>query len=367
MKRWRRLLIRLVLVAVSVLVCLALAEIGLRLTGFVRDRQWGPVSEVVKQKPSSFSERIDPTRPYLYDFDRIVTDRRSEVTITLPDESRRTFPFAKPPDTFRAIAVGDSLTELWRTPGYRNYTDFLRERLAARSGKRVEVLPLGVGGYNPRGERHWYEERFEGLEGDLLLLQLCPNDIDVVVARPRDAETFDVEGFRGPLPAAVRNGLRGGSKSWPDYDVLNFACAEPDFSRTPLGSRVLWLVGHLWRRYVRGDPYGGLTAVEANDELSEAIAWFRDHAKRKGMRLLAVVFPRLAAGSRQTEARLLLEVLARNGVPAVDLRAALTGEVDPADVRVDSLHPNADGHRRAADAVIEDLERRGWLGASSGR
>jgi lysophospholipase L1-like esterase len=85
------------------------------------------------------------------------------------------------------------------------------------------------------------------------------------------------------------------------------------------------------------------------------------------MDLVALVFPRLTSGSSQTEARLLIDALSRYQVPTVDLRAALTEDVAPTDVRIDSLHPNAEGHRRAADAVFEFIEGRGRPGGTSGR
>ena len=367
MKRIHRIGLRVVLLALSSVVGLSLVELVVRQTGFVSGRQWGPVSEVVRQDFSSFSERLDLSKAYFYTFDRIVTDRISRLTVTYPDETRRTYEFEKPADAFRVVAVGDSNTELWSTPGYRNYTDFLRERLAARLETSVEVLPLGVSGYNTWQQRHYFSDHFSGLRGDVLLLQLSPNDIDVVVARPRTDEPFHLAGINGPLPAVVVNGLSGGSKSWPDYDVLSFACAQPDLSGAPFGAEVLWIVGHLWQRHVRKDPFGGLVAVEANDELDRATGWFRDHAERKGMTLVAVVFPRLAAGASQAESRLIVDVLRRHDILTLDLRAALTADVDPEDVRIDALHPNVEGHRLAADAVFEFLERHGALTKTSGR
>ena len=79
------------------------------------------------------------------------------------------------------------------------------------------------------------------------------------------------------------------------------------------------------------------------------------------MTLVAVVFPRLGEGASQAESGLIVYVLERHDILTLDLRSALTADVDPADIRVDILHPDVEGHRLAADAIFEFLERHGAL------
>ena len=202
-----------------------LAELAVRISGAGAE---GPVVEYVVERHSSlFSPRLDPSDPLFYTFDGIRAER-DRLAIAYPDHRFRDFAWVPEPGTYRIAAVGDSLTEQWGIPGYANYTNFLEDLLKERVGTgRAEVLPLGVGGYTTWQERQLFERCLLRLEANLLLLQYCPNDGDVMRLRPR------------PPGAAVP------AKAWPAYEIVGERFGRPDYARSaigPLHSRLLWLL-----------------------------------------------------------------------------------------------------------------------------
>src|SRR5207237_633528 len=60
----------------------------------------------------------------------------------------RTYPRAKPPGTFRVVVLGDSITLGWGVALEESFPKRLEQRL----GPSVQVLSLGVAGYNPYTE-----------------------------------------------------------------------------------------------------------------------------------------------------------------------------------------------------------------------
>ncbi len=74
----------------------------------------------------------------------------------------------------RVLVLGDSITE------QRSYVDMLELMLAERLDAPVEVWNLGVTGYSVLNEAELLRRRALDLEPDLVVLQLCLNEMHVV-------------------------------------------------------------------------------------------------------------------------------------------------------------------------------------------
>ena len=156
----------------------------------------------IQRNSGYFSPTLNPDSPLYYTFSGFETDGKGSLAVHYPDNRLRKFSFRKPADTFRVVAVGDSLTEEWNLPGFVNYTDFLRSAVAKElPGRKVEVLPLGVGGYNTWQEMHFYRDGWRQIQTDVLLLECCSNDADVMSLKK------EIRAGRGPTTS-------GRSTSW---------------------------------------------------------------------------------------------------------------------------------------------------------
>jgi lysophospholipase L1-like esterase len=80
----------------------------------------------------------------------------------------------------RVICVGDSLTYGWLVPLKDTYHKQL-ERLLNAENRDVEVLGMGVVGYNAVQEYHLVRDKVLRLNPDLVLLQIGPNDFERTV------------------------------------------------------------------------------------------------------------------------------------------------------------------------------------------
>lgn len=261
-------------------------------------------------------------------------------------------------DRVRVVALGDSLTELWNLAGYHNWVDDLGT-LA-----KVETVPVGVGGYNTAHEVAYLTADLSGLEADVLLLQMCPNDAEVLYLHDRESNGAMPKLAVCPTPNVFEVLKTHGSSEdqlWSRYEAISFDCRERTFGRFA-GSRVLWTIDHALKRPDRDDVYG-TRLVEATPDQRRSLAQLAAHASGKGMRLMAVLFP-FFAERPQIELELFRRLLSEAKIPFLDLTPAFQRDRTLDAWRLtkpDPYHPNAEGHARAAQAVSERLHELGWL------
>ena len=350
--------------AVSLTAALFLGEILVRAWAAAHGIGVGWAAEIVYTN-RGFSPRLDPDRAYPYTYSRIATDGRSRLEIAYPDGTRRSFPFVEPPGVYRIVVVGDSITELWGVPGYRNFTTYLEQDLVHPDRRRIEVLPLGIGGYNHHAERHYFADHFADLEFDLLLVQDGPNDVEVLRVTPTPIDRIDLDDqFRCPGVASIDlSGLPkvGASQRWPGQRLFGLYCAVPDDDRTPvlgLPSRVRWLLER--RSHSGRDPLWGLVPFEANRQLREALVWFAAHARKRDAKMAVVLFPWDSLDHGAAFNGYVERILDEEGVPWwsltdwVERRGAWASFFREGD----RVHPSDWGHRLAARFVIEEIARR---------
>ena len=293
-----RLRTRLLAAVASVMLALVAAETAVRI--FLPPKT--TICYTIQRNSGYFSAKLDPESPLFYTYSGFETDGKS-IAVHYPDNRLRKFALRKPADTFRIVALGDSLTEEWNLPGFVNYTDFLRDAMAKESrGQRVEVLPLGVGGYNTWQEMHFYRDGWRQIETDVLLLECCPNDADVMTLRKRDPNL--------PCP----------NNEWPEYELVGTRLGRPDFSHggpDVLQSRLLWvLTGH---HAPSGPSLNGCIQLPGNDEQRTAFAWFRENSRSTHIPFVVVLFPLFDDGDSQSELTCVKGLLDQIGIEYLDL------------------------------------------------
>jgi lysophospholipase L1-like esterase len=161
-----RVLSNLGLSIATVVVVLAVVEVGLRLAHVPLD-----VHNV--QFDSALGWRGIPNfkGTFTQPFARFPISQNSRG---FRDDERQ---FAKPEGTKRVLCVGDSFTWGWGAVRDEIYTQVLGRMLAAE-GRRVEVINAGVKGYGTvQCLLYLLEEGFE-YAPDVVIYQVCMNDID---------------------------------------------------------------------------------------------------------------------------------------------------------------------------------------------
>jgi lysophospholipase L1-like esterase len=292
-----------------------------------------------------FSDTLDPNSPLYYTFEGIKTDGKTFIQVYYPDDKPKEFTFVKPKNTTRIVIVGDSLTELWQIPGYQNYTDFLKNTFSKHMPNvDVEIIPIGVGGYNTWQEMHFYKANFQALEKDVLILQLCPNDIDVMEIKPKD-------NLEEP-------------NNWPDYDIIGRRFFAPDYSKFRINfveSRLLWWLNRLTLpRHL--DLYLHSSKVKSiNSQQRDALTWFNT-TKKAEIKFFTVLFPVFHNSHSQPELEYLRSLLANLKIEYLDLLPHLQQYgLENLRVPYDYIHPNKEGHTRAAEAIFNFMVNQHFL------
>lgn len=259
----------------------------------------------------------------------------------------------KAEDRFRILSVGDSVAFGWSVHQDETFASLLqRELQARRATQTIDAVTAAVPGWNPVHARNFLLT--EGLEyqPDLVILSLTAvNDIlDRSVKTEAKADLFSF--------------LRDYTYGWPFATVqFRFLMAR---SKGPEAIPVLNPPTH---------PAAYFPLSEESpvwDELWATIREIRDACQRQGAEFMLVLFPTAfqlhSPGHPDVPQRVLSRLAAADDVEWVDLlpvfkdacEQAGPGACDGyrnllfADVW---MHPNARGHRHAADSILEVLNR----------
>lgn len=85
----------------------------------------------------------------------------------------------KPENTFRVLVLGDSVAFGYGVEESATFAKVMERELAAMAtGRRLEVLNLGVSGYNPYTQAALLRDVGLAYEPDLVLVQFCINDLN---------------------------------------------------------------------------------------------------------------------------------------------------------------------------------------------
>jgi len=238
----------------------------------------------------------------------------------------------------RVVVVGDSVTFGWNLPLEDTYHYQARERLAAL-GLPIEVLAMGITGYNLVQDYYLIKERALRFDPDLIILQVCLNDFEKTIKIRTDPEQRFMLTQYGEIfvPYMVKKtGLSRWLMAWSYlFKLLNLK----------LGSRPGAIDDGGRREYY---SKGSETAVAYLRRTKALLAG-------TACRFAAVVFPfrpKDMVRPYTTFYKTILEELRDLSIPTLDLSAALNAaEAAPESMWVDYLHPSRAGNQRAAEAL----------------
>lgn len=339
----RRAAARGVLLLAGLAVGLLLVEAGLRL--FLPPR---PGTEM------RALHVLRPDRPWLYEMRPGAHVRSADgIDYAINADGFRgpLVPQAKPPGTFRVVVVGDSLSFGYGVPEDAAFPMRLGVLLAARPGApAVDVVDLGVSGYNPYTEAALFAGRGVAWHPDLVLVQFCVNDLNDPTMH------FDTS-------TAVRLGTLP-DEAFPDPTTRHTLPPRPFDCR---GWRICRLIAHAVRPAAPTDPATLRAALLMHEEPSaRELAWLAARyaeidrtARAAGARVALLVFPfqgQLDGPDAPPLQAALRGVAERLGWLTIDLlpalRAAAAGGRSPF---LDPWHPTAAGHAAVARAIARRL------------
>jgi hypothetical protein len=315
----------------------------------------------------------------------------------------REHPLAKPAGRYRVVLLGDSFIEAMQVPFEASVTPLLEERLR-RSGTDAEVINLGVSGFGTAREYLALREYGMRYQPDLVVLFFVGNDVSDnsqrLDGRPHlpypvvatDGSLIrDVAGQPRFTPFADRVSSVGGVTSVFKQHSKAYRLIRETVDASPGLNGLLYRAGLMSTPPLRVNApdsgnFGFYEIYRPSDRPEWAAAWrstedlllaVRDLARSGGAEFVVVLVP----GSWEVDPRIWSDVVARipamrevrmdldrpsrrlttflaaHGVAVIDLlpgfRAQNTGG-QPLYIRGDA-HWNAEGHRLAADLLIEPV------------
>lgn len=358
MPRSNSIVARLAMIVAGVLLGGGVVELALRMLGPPRqaselrqlhetrpDRPW-----LYGLRPGASGELKGTADPVRYD---INTDGFRDRLYERP----------KPQGVFRTLVLGDSLAFGWGVAQDQAFPKVMESLLAEQApDARVEILNLGVGGYNPYTELELLKDLGPSYEPDLVLVQFCINDFN----DPTLHFDFHSRQRLGAIPDAA----------YPD----------PSARRDPasvagLGEQLCDRLEVCSRLY---EAWSARTVVTPDKAAKDATAkallrsqgpewdWlearYRDMAtasRGMGADFAVLVFPhpgQLTSDAEDPVQQSLSAIGERHGWPTVNLLPAFRRATRSRQmVFLDWWHPNPLGHRIAAREAIVQLACAGAL------
>ena len=319
--RFRRAAVNLALLAAAVLLCCGAMELALRAI-FARSLDFS--MEMWKYAAQLKRPVADAKLSFAHAPNRSAVLMGVPVSINSHGLRDREYSERKPPDVYRIVMLGDSTTFGWGVPLDQTVAKILERnlnRVGLPGRGRVEVLNAGVGNYGTVQETAHYRAFDRAFHPDLVVLEYFINDPE-------------------PAPVERNPGLLGRSY------LLAFAISRYDALLRFAGRRPPWYEYYA-RLYDEGQP--GLRAAE--DALGELAAL----TSADGAALLVAILPELhrieGAYRFEREQRKIQDVLAADGIPAIDLIEGLRGHGAESSLWVTPADPHPNGKANALIAA----------------
>jgi len=168
----RRAWFKLVVPLLSLAFVAAMIEAGLRLAGY------DPIASATEGR--AFFLAASPRPDLEYTLVPGTSGRAWGCAVSIDSLGFRDREYArrKPDGVYRILIIGDSVTFGNRLSADDTYPEQL-EAMCARAGENVEVLNLGVGGYDTLNEVAFLESRGQDLDADRVVVGFCINDAGV--------------------------------------------------------------------------------------------------------------------------------------------------------------------------------------------
>ena len=235
----------------------------------------------------------------------------------------------KPEGIFRMLVIGDSVTQgLGVKDDEAVFTSVLERELNERPDGRVEVLNFGVSGYNTQQEVETLRHKGVDYEPDLVILAYCSND-----TRLHSGGILpQLSGERNKLDRPPRILLSSAL-----FRLVYTRLASPAMSERDLFPEI------------------------KKNTVSRYLDVLANLSRRVRFDVLIVSFPRLDGHVDEDSERdfsLLKEAASRHGFHFLDLADAFAGCAADGEIAWDPIHPNAEGHRCAGEAIADYADSR---------
>jgi len=334
---WRRELLYGTLVAViAVMVTGGVLELGLRIFGY----GGAPVSIIQNMRIVD-----DP----ILDWRFIPKSRFQQGKIIYEYNSMgfrgEDHHIQKPSGVTRIVVIGDSVTE-----GYGvDWRDAFASSAQASLGPRYEVISLGMGGLNAPQEVHILGEVGLQYAPDYVIVNFVLNDCDFYSRAKAEAKHTEASDSEIALLGIKIN---------------------PALKRTLKSSALIYFVNErvadLWGRLrgeERHDYYGNLWRSEKNrSRVTTAFEELGTLSRRHGFKVVVIVWPLITDYSKYEFRSVhdwVVGQAAKNDFAAIDLLPLYAAKPFRA-LQVtseDHVHPNATGHKLAADEFVRWMAR----------
>lgn len=366
MSRTHAWLARVSLMLFSLAFGAGLLEMGLRVVAGLRDSKADGASEL------RGLHRFRPDLPWLFELRPGAEGRISETGAALyriNEDGFRDSVYARPKQegAFRIVVMGDSVSFGYGVAETEAYPQILEELLSDLvPDARIEVVNLGVGGYNAYNEARLLEGVGRSYEPDLVLVQFCINDLNDPTVH-FDAQTrvvlSAIPDAAFPDPSKRRGSAHGPSKGlrWCQASKL---CAS---------LQGLWLAmtaPELDER-TRRDAFAFIEAADRPEWawLEARYEEIEEIANADGASFAILAFPyqkQLAEAPPHAVQEQLAQLGRKHDWPVIDpLTAFQEAHVAKTPLFMDWWHPTPAGHRLAAMAIARALVCGGQLGAEA--
>ncbi len=342
---------RAALVVIATLASLVALEIGLRVVG--DGSASGGLRGLHQARPDT--DWLYGLRPGAHV--RLEEPAPVDYEINADGWRGRRYPRTKPPGAFRIVVLGDSVAFGYGVAAESAFPAQL-EWLATRRAPeaQIEVLNLGVGGYNPYNEAALFADAGVAFQPDLVLIQFCINDLNDPTLH-FDASTQlalpKLPDLAFPNPATRS-----------EAEVADSWCSK---------SRLCdWVTSRTESEF---DREVWLEAFAPRDRDTNDVEWrwlaarygeIAEQAARIGARVAVVAFPYPAQLDDQADANLQRRLAAigrSGGWQTIDLLPAFR-TADDAELFLDLWHPSKLGHQLAAQHILDTLACSGLLPAA---
>lgn len=377
MQRRKAVRFRLLTIALAASALLLVAELGLRIAGYE------PLASGKTRKSAIlFRESDDPELIYEPTPGAVGYGQRDYVRINSAGFRDDEYELEKPPGTERIVVLGDSISFAIGLRSEERFSELLEADLA-QGEAAVEVLNLGVSGYDTLQEIAFLRRVGLAYDPDLVVVTFCVNDLgihSIAGSYIRRAQGYDGLLYRLRVVQFLAQQRDRLSQS-REFDEAN---RTQTFGEKFVG-RIARLDGDDELRDLRerlragledrgGGPRRGFLRWYDSDErvgrLRYAFAELDALSREHGFDVAVLVVPYLAEREYADIYDVVYEIVGHEArrfdfavlTLAAEFRAVGMERVGATD---SPLHPNREGHRILADRLLAYLNDRGKKGVSS--